>query len=295
MAAPMALRGAMPLAWQVNGLQLAGLSWGEPGEKPLLALHGWLDNAASFACLAPLLSGYHVVAPDLTGHGLSAWRSRDASYQIWDDLPEILGVLDILGWDSFDLVGHSRGAIIATLMASTFAERVRHLVLLDALVPHAVADSDFAVQLRKALIDKSRLLAVSNRIFPTMAAAVASRAARGLSTDAARKLVERNVRHCPEGFMWMTDPRLRGSSAVKLGQMQIQAVLNGLNMPTLLLLAQESWGESPELAAYARQHIARLTVDTVEGGHHFHMEAKVPEIAQRMQQFLTVTEETSCA
>ena len=138
--------------WQVNNLKLAGLSWGHPSEKPLLALHGWLDNAASFAYLGPLLGGYYVVAPDLTGHGLSACRSADASYQIWDDLPEILGVLQELGWDSFQLMGHSRGAIIASLLASAFPERVRALALLDALSPQPVAERNFPLQLRHSSI-----------------------------------------------------------------------------------------------------------------------------------------------
>jgi pimeloyl-ACP methyl ester carboxylesterase len=92
------------------------------------------------------------VALDLTGHGQSDWRSADASYQIWDDLPEIVGVLDTLGWDTCDLVGHSRGAIISTIIASAFPERVRHLVLLDAVVPEAVAAEAFPAQMRKALI-----------------------------------------------------------------------------------------------------------------------------------------------
>ena len=118
----------MAMSWQVNGLQLAGLSWGDPGAKPLLALHGWLDNAASFSVLAPLLKHHHVVAVDLTGHGLSAHRSADAGYQIWEDLPELLGVLDALGWQEFSLMGHSRGAIIAGLLASTLPERVQRLV-----------------------------------------------------------------------------------------------------------------------------------------------------------------------
>jgi pimeloyl-ACP methyl ester carboxylesterase len=293
-AEPGAQRLAVPLTWQVNNLQLSGLSWGEPGEKPLLALHGWLDNAASFSYLAPILTGYHVVALDLTGHGFSAWRSMDASYQIWDDLPEILGVIDALGWDSFDLVGHSRGAIISTLLASAFPERVRHLVLLDAVVPDAVAETDFPIQLHKALLDKSRLLKSSNRIFATMDAAIASRSERGLSVEVAKILVERSVRECPEGFMRTTDPRLRGASAVKLSQLQIQAVLQGLSMPTLLLLAGDAWGDSPELAAFARQHIACLTMDTIAGGHHFHMEANVAEVAQCMQQFLSAVKETEC-
>ncbi|CAA0088646.1 Tropinesterase [Halioglobus japonicus] len=291
MGADAVQRLAEPLQWRVNGLQLAGLSWGEPGEKPLLALHGWLDNAASFAFLAPQLKGYHVVALDLTGHGQSDRRSMDASYQIWDDLPEILGVVDALGWDTFDLVGHSRGAIISTLLASAFPERIRHLTLLDAVVPGAVAEGEFPRQMRKALEDKVRLQARANRVFPSLDDAVASRVERGLSPAAARLLVERNLRECPQGLTWTTDPRLHGASAVKLSDGHLQAVLRALDMPTLLLLARQSLGQAEKLAGYAKLHIPRLTLDTVEGGHHFHMEDNVAEVAQRMRDFLSVAAE----
>lgn len=284
-------RQAHPVNWQVNKLQLAGLSWGEPGEKPVLALHGWLDNAASFKFLAPRLTGYYVVAPDLTGHGRSDRRSADASYQIWDDLPEILGVMDALGWESCDLIGHSRGAIISTLVASAFPERVSRLVLLDAVTPDAVPTENFPLQLRKALQDKLQLQTRPDRVFSTLAEAVASRSARGLTPLAAGTLVERNLRDCPEGVQWTTDPRLRGASAVKMTEAQIQAVLNALAMPTLLLLGQDSLGRTAEAAEYARCHIASLTVEIIEGGHHFHMESGVANVAQRIQQFLSVEEE----
>jgi len=282
-------RPAVPLQWQVNNLQLAGLSWGEPGEKPLLALHGWLDNAASFACLAPLLTGYRVVALDLTGHGQSDSRSADASYQIWDDLPEILGVLEALGWDKFDLMGHSRGAIIATLLASAFPERIHHLILLDAVSPEAVAQADFPTQLRKALLEKPSLLSRSNRVFANVEEAVASRSGRGLSAAAARLLVQRNLRVCPQGVTWTTDPRLRGASAVKLTEGQSQAVLHALNMPTLLMMAVASSRRAPQVLEHAQRYIAGLTVHTIDGEHHFHMESCVNEVAQRLRLFLAET------
>jgi pimeloyl-ACP methyl ester carboxylesterase len=282
------MSGLQPVTrqWQVNGLRLAGLSWGEPTGRPLLALHGWLDNAASFSLLAPLLAGFHVVALDLTGHGLSDRRSEDATYQIWDDLPQIKGVVDELGWDSFSLLGHSRGAIISSLLASTFPERVERLVLLDAVMPQSVAEEEYATQMRKFVQDKQRLLRRDTRVFESVEAAVATRVERGLSHSAARLLVERNLQACAGGYTWTTDPRLRGASAVKLTAGQNQAVLEALDMPTLLLMAQEGFGRHPEVAANAKRYIRNLTVEKIDGGHHFHMEACVSTVAQRIVDFL---------
>lgn len=284
-----------PMQWQVNGLQLAGLGWGRPGEKPLLALHGWLDNAASFTRLAPCMEGYHVVAPDLTGHGQSARRSADASYQIWDDLPELLGIVNELGWDTFDLVGHSRGGIISTLLASAFPERVSHLVLLDAVSPGPVPPEDFPVQMRKALLDKPALLRQENRVFKSIDQAVASRARRGLSESAARLLVERSITACAGGFTWTTDPRLQGASAVKLTDAQIRAVLGALSMPTLFLMATQNPNQMPDMGEYARSRIDGVKIGVVEGEHHFHMESTAPETALHLAQFLSGVHEQESA
>ena len=53
----MAVSGA-ECHWEVHGLRLAGLAWGDPASPPVLCLHGWLDNAASFDALASLLPDY---------------------------------------------------------------------------------------------------------------------------------------------------------------------------------------------------------------------------------------------
>jgi len=276
----------LALQWRINGLEVAGLSWGQPGEKPVLALHGWLDNAASYSLLAPLLVGYHVVALDLTGHGRSDCRSPDATYQIWDDLPEVVGVLDALGWETFSLLGHSRGAIISGLVASTIPERVERLILLDAVVAQAVDEKKFPEQMRKFLRDKSRLQAGSSRVFDTIDAAVDVRRERGLPATAARLLVERNLCACPGGFTWTTDARLHGASAVKLTTGQNAAVLQALVMPTLLLMAEDGHARHSEIVATAQQHIRDLTTESVAGGHHFHMEQSVAAVAQRIALFL---------
>lgn len=277
---------AVALNWEVNGLSLAGLAWGNPNDKPLLALHGWLDNAESFHFLAPLLEGFYVVALDLTGHGKSAKRSLDASYQIWDDLPEILCVLEALGWDKFHLLGHSRGAIISTLFASAFPEKISRLVLLDALVPPPVADDQFTTQLRRSLLEIPRLQRRAPRVIASFEKAVAARLNKGLGREAVELLVARNLRECDGGYTWTTDARLAGASAVKLTPGQIEAMLQAITMPALLMTAEDSRYRASELAQLAQSTVAGMIVEQVSGGHHFHMEEGVAKIAQRISLFL---------
>ena len=57
--------------FSLPSLEVAGKVWGEPGGIPVIGLHGWLDNAATFDHIAPALKGVQLVALDLPGHGLS--------------------------------------------------------------------------------------------------------------------------------------------------------------------------------------------------------------------------------
>ncbi|MFT4824274.1 MAG: pimeloyl-ACP methyl ester carboxylesterase [Halioglobus sp.] len=273
-------------SWQVNGLKVGGLCWGDSQLPPILMLHGWLDNAASFAMLAPQLQEHHVVAIDLTGHGQSDRRSADASYQIWDDLPEIFGVIEQLGWSKFDLLGHSRGAIISTLIAGAFPERVKRLVLLDAMFPEAVSEQSFCDQMRKAIDQKPALLVAKNRVFPALSDGIVLRTNAQLNPEAAALLVARGVKACDEGLTWTTDRRLYGASAVKLTEGQIQAVSQRLTMPTLLLLAEGGRMDQAEASNEMLAHTRGVTVERVIGGHHFHMEPPLQPLAVKILSFL---------
>src|SRR5690606_41685879 len=65
------------------------------------------SDLASFDVLAPQLENVHLIALDCAGHGFSGHRS---SYNIWEDVGELFAVADLLGWNEFALLGHSRGA-----------------------------------------------------------------------------------------------------------------------------------------------------------------------------------------
>ena len=137
--------------FELSNITLQAQVWGEPGQIPVLALHGWLDNSASFECLAEQMNNVHLVALDLAGHGQSGHRTPGTPYNIWEDVADIFAVADKLGWKTFSLMGHSRGAIISTLSAGTFPDRIKGLMLVDGVLPMFVEASEAPSQLAKSI------------------------------------------------------------------------------------------------------------------------------------------------
>nr|WP_258196328.1 alpha/beta hydrolase [Pseudomonas aeruginosa] len=126
-------------------IELAAHLFGPPDGKPVIALHGWLDNAMSFSRLAPKLAGLRIVALDFAGHGHSAHRAEGASYLLWDYALDVLMVAEQLGWGRFSLLGHSMGAIVSVLLAGALPERIERLALIDGLIPYT-GEADKAPQ-----------------------------------------------------------------------------------------------------------------------------------------------------
>ena len=99
-------------------IEMAAHLYGPEDGQPVIALHGWLDNAATFSRLAPLLPGLRILALDFAGHGYSAHRPAGGSYLLWDNVLDVLLVAQAMGWERFSLLGHSMGAIVSVLLAA---------------------------------------------------------------------------------------------------------------------------------------------------------------------------------
>lgn len=257
-----------------NGRRICGLRWpNNPNALPTLALHGWLDNAASFSLLAEQLATLDVWAVDLPGHGLSEHRPPPGSYNLWDDLLDILALADQLGWQRFNLLGHSRGALIATLLAATMPERIARVVLLDAVWPMPVPAEQAPAILRKHLLDQRSYTNKKLPRYPSVTAAIKARQkATGSSITAATLIVERGVAIAADGSVgWRSDPRLTLGSAFKLSEQQSRAFVAAIVAPTLILLAKNGYARIEGIEQQLSQ-FPEVSCKVLPGGHEFHIE-----------------------
>ncbi len=269
----------------IDGLCIHAREWGGAG-IPVLALHGWLDNAASFDALGERIEGAHLLAIDLPGHGLSDKKPAHATYQIWDDLLVILAVADAMAWDKFVLLGHSRGAIMSTLLSASCPDRIESLVCLDGLIPGPVPVAETATQLGKFLKDYRNLHERKSSVFSSLDEIVAARRrAMPMGEAAARKISERAAIKTEQGYIWNNDPRLKAASAFKLSEDHLRVMLAAISAPVLLVLAEDGFARFPELSEMAAC-IENCRVERLPGSHHFHMEDAAAKIAALVSEFI---------
>jgi pimeloyl-ACP methyl ester carboxylesterase len=115
----------------VNDLDLHYLDWGNAGAPPVVCVHGYTSSAEAFNALARHFHDrFHIVAPDVRGHGESAW-SPGGAYQYRDQVGDLAALVDQLGLARFTLIGTSMGGIIAMAYAEAHAARLAGLVIND--------------------------------------------------------------------------------------------------------------------------------------------------------------------
>lgn len=279
---PTEIRTQVPLG------ELTGLQWGDPAAPALIALHGWLDNAASFTRLAPLLAAkQRVIALDLPGHGHSLHLpGADHRYHLVDQVDVVLEFADALRLPRFDLLGHSLGAGIATLAAAAAPARVGRLALIEGLGPLADEGVQTLTRWQSAYAHRVRAQRPA-RTFATIDAAVAARVAvGGLDPDEAYPIIARNLRAVDGGYAWRSDRRLRHTTPVRIEEQQLRRILGGVTAPALLILAEPASPYLPAAMMAARAACVRdIHVEHLAGPHHLHIRHP-GEVAARIAAFL---------
>ena len=121
---------------QVNGLQLHYASSGQPGRPLIMLLHGFPEFWFAWQHQLGALGHTHfVVAPDTRGVNLSDKPPELRDYRAPRLAADIVALAQSLGYEQFTLVGHDWGGAIAYTLAIQHPERVRRLVIMNAVHP----------------------------------------------------------------------------------------------------------------------------------------------------------------
>ena len=272
---------------QTSTLRLSAKCWGNPEGMPVLAFHGWLDNAATFDHLAPYLKEFRLVSLDLPGHGLSEHRSPGSSYHFSDIIVDVLEVLHVLGWQRFSLLGHSMGAGVASYLAGTIPEKISSIILIEGLGSLAQKAEKMPEILRESAEQWQKLANKKLPLYPDVETAVKVRHhVGGIEESSVRTLVARGLQPVDGGFTWRSDPRLKIKSRHYLTEEQACAFLQQITAPVLLIEAenakQDQW---KELLLKRIPYIKNLQHRKISGDHHLHLD-NPEEVAAVIREFL---------
>ena len=274
-------------------LRLHYLDWGRP-EKPLLLLiHGGRDHAHNWDWVArELRDEYHVVAPDLRGHGDSAW----AIGGMYTQSDFVLDVVQLLGaLDSFPvrIIGHSLGGAVSLHYSGTYPETVEKLVAIEGLgAPPEALDrmrGSGAWERMDSWISRMQDLAGRQpRRYPSQEEAMRRmKEANGhLSMEQARHLTIHGIARNEDGtYSWKFDNYVRALGPYQFSEEDLRTIWGRINSPTLLFRGTESWASDPEkdgrITAFQN---ARL--ENFEGAGHWVHHDRTEDFVEVVREFL---------
>jgi pimeloyl-ACP methyl ester carboxylesterase len=251
-----------------------------------IALHGWLDNCASFDLMALELHqllleqgmGLQLYCLDLAGHGHSFHRPPAVTYNIWDYAIDVLRAAQRLDLEKFLLLGHSMGAGIAPLAAAMVPGQVTGLVLIEGLGP-LISELDEVVPQLARLWQHEQQVARPARQYRNLEQAIATRmnGRWPLTRRAAELLVKRATRECNGGVCWRSDRRLTLPSPLRLQEPQVQRFLQAIVAPVDLVVASDGLAVDRELLIQRAHKVADIKVHQLVGSHHLHLDSAVKD------------------
>lgn len=263
------MSGPVSRFYQSQGLRLHVADWGNAEAPPLILLHGGRDHCRSWDLIARALQPYfHVLAPDLRGHGDSDW-TKGGSYALTEYVYDLSRLVRGLA-RPVTLLGHSMGGMVALIYAGTFPEQVSSLVVLDGVtvLPNA-KQAPTHERIAKWAAQLDRLEDREPRRYGTIDEAAAQMRAHNkrLPAELARHLAAFGVRQNADAtWSWKFDPYQRAMAPHRLSPQDHVSLWSRIACPTLLLQAEESFLESP---AGLADHFQCARTETISGAGHW--------------------------
>lgn len=230
---------------------LSGKWWGSKNVRPVLALHGWRDNAASFDTIIPLLPKHlSYLAIDFPGHGQSSHIPFGISYSTVVNTNVIHFVRKHYQWDTLSLMGHSMGAIQSFIYAGLFPEQCDMVITLDGLKPMLAAPETILKRMAKQLEEfysldqrKQKGLPSSQYEFDELVHRYVKGTNSSVTKEVAPLLIQRAAiatDGIPPRYYFVSDSRLKAYDFSLVPQEVSVAMAKRLKMPFLLIGSKQT-------------------------------------------------------
>jgi pimeloyl-ACP methyl ester carboxylesterase len=257
-------------------LRLHYVDWGNHDAPPLLLVHGGRDHCRNWDWVAEALrDNYHIIAPDLRGHGDSQWMVGGSYNQI-DYVYDIAQLLRQTQTNPVTIIGHSLGGSISLLYAGMFPETVRKLVAIEGLGPppeivRMRIEQPIEQRLHLWVEDLRKLSARVPRRYATLEDAYERMQTENphLTEAQARHLTIHGSNQNEDGtYSWKFDNYVRVFPPTGLEFEQQYRLFNRIDCPTLLIRGTESWASDPVQDGRIR-HFRDARSLSIDGAGHW--------------------------
>jgi pimeloyl-ACP methyl ester carboxylesterase len=275
-------------------LKLHYVDWGNIAAPPLLLIHGGRDHARNWDWVAlALRDAYHIIAPDLRGHGDSAW-AWGGQYAMIDYVLDMAQLLEQLQMFPITIIGHSLGGGIACQYSGIYPERVKQLVAIEGLGPPPghIRRGPAHVRMREWIAQMRAFAGRHARGYASLEEAVQrmQEANQHLTAAQAYHLTVHGIYRNEDGtYTWKFDNYVRSQSPYEFNVEEARSFWQRITCPTLLLRGTESWATDPLLDGRASAFRHVRCVNVPRAGHWVHHD-QLEEFLRIVRAFLKETD-----
>jgi len=274
-------------------LRLHYVDWGHEDRPSLLLIHGGRDHCRNWDWTATALQGgWHVIAPDLRGHGDSQW-SPDGSYTMAGYVYDLAHLIHQQRLAPVTIIAHSLGGNIALRYAGIYPDTVTKLVAIEGLgpPPRVLAErgtKTMAERMDEWIREQRNLAGRLPRRYASIEDAFRRMQEENphLSVEQARHLTAHGVNQNEDGtYSWKFDNYVRAWPPYDMSGRDIRFLWSRISCPTLLMFGKESWSGNPAEDGRA-QLFRHPSVVGVEGAGHWLHHDRLDEFLRIVREFL---------